>query len=163
MADLFPLDAAIPLVEVSQDGKTQGLGTYNFRERWNDLTQRLQNAPYLAGAPVSLAAQNASISATPLVSAVLPAGLYRVSWYARITTVAGVSSSLAVTIGWTEGAVSLALSGAALTGNTTTTVQSGMVLLNIDNNTPITYATTYASNAAGVMKYELVMTVERVA
>lgn len=163
MANLFPLDTQVAIVEVLKDGKTNGKVTFNFLQRWNDLTQRVEQAAYRVGNPVSLAQQNASIGATPLGSAALGAGLYRVSWYARITTPDGVSSSLTVTVGWTEGGVSLSLSGTAITGDAVTSVQSGIALLNIDNGSPITYATTYVSNTPGQMEYELVLTLERVA
>lgn len=170
MPNLFPLDAAIAMVEVERPreaklgaaGPTTGKPSFNFLTRWNALTDRIEQAPYSPFAPTRLTDQNASIGATPLAQAALPAGLYRVSWYARVTTAAGVSSSLTVTIGWTEGSVALSLSGAALTGNLVTSVQSGMVFLLIDDGSPITYATTYASNAAGAMKYTLVLNLERV-
>lgn len=161
MANLFPLDTQAEIVEV-KDEKTNGKVSFYFLTLWNALTARIEQAAYRIGNGVTLAAQQASILATPLGSATLGAGLYRVSWYARITTPDGVSSSLTVTIRWTEGAVALALSGAAMTGDTVTTVQSGIVFLNVDNNTPITYATAYLSNTPGQMQYELVLALERV-
>lgn len=162
MADLFPLDTGIPIVDVAKDGKTKGLVSFTFLTRWNDLKNRVQSAAYTVGAPVQLATQTASIGATPLTTTPLSAGLYRVSWYARVTKSGGVSSSLTVTLGWTEGGVSLTLSGAAITGNLVTSVQSGIAFLLLDDGAPITYATTYASNPANDMEYELVVNVERV-
>lgn len=162
MADLFPLDTQIPIVEV-KGGKTDGKVTYNFLQRWNDLSKRLQSAAYRIGDPTTLTDQHASILASPLAAVTLSAGLYRVSWYARITTVDGVSSSLIVTLGWTEGAVALTLAGAAVTGDLVTSVQSGVAFLNIDNGSPITYATTYASNTPNKMRYELILVLEKVA
>lgn len=109
-------------------------------------------------------AQSASISATALNIGEVPAGLYRISPYVRITVAAGVSSSLTVTFSWTDGGVSPSFSFPAITGNTTTTVQPDKSLvLEIDDGTPITYATTYASNPAGAMQYKLSITVERLA
>lgn len=114
--------------------------------------------------PVALTGQGAAIATTSIpTDGDLSAGLYRVTWYARITTAAGVSSSLTVSFGWTDGAISQTHSGAAITGNTTTTFQSGTLLLRTDAASPITYATTYASNAAGVMRYSLYITLERLA
>lgn len=170
MPNLFPLDAAIPMVEVQRErnaalgspGQTNGKPSFNFLTRWNALTDRIEQAPYSVASPMTLTGQNASIGATPLAQAALPAGLYRVSWYVRVTKVAVTSSSVTVTIRWTEGSQSLSLSGAALTGNLVTSVQSGMVFLLIDDGSPITYATTYASNGAGEMEYELVLNLERV-
>ena len=114
--------------------------------------------------PVSHTAENSSIATTSLpTDGDLSAGLYRVTFYARITTAAGVSSSLTVNFGWTDGAVSQTHSGAAMTGNTTTTWQTGSILIYVDAATPITYSTTYASNAAGAMFYQLFVTLERMA
>jgi hypothetical protein len=111
---------------------------------------------------VALTAQGASISATSFSPGVLAAGLYRVSYYARCTTAAGVSSGLIVTFGWTDGGVACALASADMTGNTTATTQSGTSIIRIDAGSAITYATTYASNAAGVMRYALDVVLEKV-
>jgi len=127
----------------------------------DSLTTRVQSAPQSLKT-VELTDQNASIGATPVPLGSVTAGRYRVSYYARVTSPDGVASSLTVTIRWTEGAVSLSLSGAAMTGDTTTTVQSGMMLLQVDANVSIEYATTYASNTPGLMKYRLTVQVEAV-
>lgn len=121
----------------------------------------LSNASIVTGTPtffstaVDLENQNASIGTTNLELPALPQGDYAFFYYARVTVAAAVSSSLTVTFGWTESGVSLTLSGPAMNGNSVTTVQSGVVPVFIDANTPLTYATTYASNAAGQMKYRL--------
>lgn len=104
---------------------------------------------------VTLEAQSASISATDLPEMVLPAGVYRVSYYTRVTTAAGVSSSLTVTFAWTDGGVAQTYSGAAMNGNTTTTYQSGSIVIRSDAGAAVTYATTYASNPASAMQYSL--------
>ena len=65
-------------------------------------------------------------------------------------------------MGGVNGGVTCAIAGAALTGNTTSTVQSGTVSLQVDASTNITYTTTYASSGATAMVYGLWMTVERV-
>jgi len=104
---------------------------------------------------VSLTGQGASISATAFENAIIPAGIYKASYYARITTAAGVSSSLTLALGWTDGGVAITYTGAAITGNTTATYQQGSVILRSDAGSHVTYTTTYASNAAGVMKYSL--------
>jgi len=110
----------------------------------------------------TLTGQTASIGTTAIPVGSLAAGLYRVSWYARITRAATTSSSLTVTIGWVESGITLVSSGAALTGNTTGTVQSGSLLLRIDAGTPITYSTTYASSGGVTMEYRLDLVVEQV-
>jgi hypothetical protein len=110
---------------------------------------------------VPLTQQSASIGTTTIPTGALGGGLYRVSWYARITTPGSVSSSLTITIGWTEG-VTLSASGAAMTGNTTGTVQSGSMLIRIDGSSPITYSTVYASAGATAMQYRLDVVLEQV-
>lgn len=164
MANLIALDLATPLVNVDKDGKTDGNATVLFAQRWREISDRLDDSPVRIGTPVQLpGTQNASILSTPLGQA-LAAGLYRVSWYARIVTPDAVSSSLQIVIGWTESSIALSLQGAAITGNLVTSVQSGIApLLQIDNGSPITYGTVYASNTPGAMKYLLTVALERVA
>jgi hypothetical protein len=108
---------------------------------------------------VSLTLQGASIGLTSLVP--LASGLYRVSYRFRITTAAGVSSSLQFAVSTTDGAVVCTQSSAAYTGNVTNAPQAGVFIVRADPATPLQYQTTYASNAAGVMKYSLDVTVEQ--
>ena len=133
------------------------------RRPWVDwltsLTQQVVAAPERI-ATTSATGQSVSIPATDLSDGT--AGLYRITYYARITTAAVTTSSLTVTFSWTDGGVVCSLSGAAMTANTTTTVQTGTALVRSDASAPITYATTYASNGAGEMKYQLDVTVEGV-
>lgn len=120
-------------------------------------------------ATVDLTAQNAAITTTTLyaVSGV-SAGQYRVSWDAKVTTVAGTSSTLGpLTIVYTDpDGVTQTITAAAQitagtiatssTGNSTTTVLLGLpLLLNCKAISNITYAFAYASNAANVMQYNL--------
>lgn len=113
---------------------------------------------------VSLSAQTKEITATDLGPGGLAAGLYRVEYYARITTAAGVSSSLTVTFAWTDGGVAQSWSGAAMTGNTTATNQSGALLIRIDKATAVNYSATYASAGGGGadMQYSLDMALVQV-
>jgi hypothetical protein len=111
--------------------------------------------------PVSLTNQNAAIATTPIPLPTLTGEPCRITWYARITTADGVSSSLTVTISWTEGGVAKSVSGAALTGDSIGTLQSGTVMIPADQGTPINYATAYASNTPNKMKYRLIVMVEQ--
>lgn len=111
---------------------------------------------------VTLTGQAASIGATAIPLGSLASGLYRVSYLARVTTPATTSSSLVVTVGFTNGGVACSLSGTAMTGNTTSTVQSGSQLVAIDRASPVTYATTYASVGATAMVYSLWLVFEEV-
>ena len=153
--------------------------TLNTREAMVDLKRRpsktfidwmTQLVADVDAAPARLqtttaTTQNASISTTPIVTGTLSTGLYRVTWYARVTTPAttgAATSSLTVTAGWTDGGVTCTYSGAAMTGNTTGTVQSQSVMVNVDAATPVTYATTYASDTAGQMVYKLYLVLEQI-
>lgn len=123
------------------------------------LATRVQQAPAILTSVV-LTNQSASIGATPIPLRSTSAGLYRVSVYARITTVDAVSSSLTISIGWTESAIPLTLSGAAMTGNLVTTVQSFSLIVQADANAPLNYSTAYISNTPAMMKYRLTVTCE---
>lgn len=96
---------------------------------------------------ISLTGQEAAIALTSLVAAP-GAGVYRMSWYLRITTAASTSSSVQLTITHTDGAVVCTQSGAAVTGNATDSVQSGSVLVRTDAAAPISYSVAYASVGA---------------
>lgn len=111
---------------------------------------------------VDLTGQAASIGATSMPNIIDSAGQYRITYYTRITQAASTSSSLTVSLSWTDGGVSLSLSGSAITGNTTTTVQSGTLMVHADAATPISYATTYVSVGGTPMQYSLYLTLERV-
>lgn len=126
-----------------------------------DLVQKVDRDPTVVSS-VSLTAQSASIAATTFVRQTSPAGLYRVSYFTRITRAATTSSSLTVATGAVNGGVTVSQSGAALTGNTTTTVQSGSFAFQSDGNTALTYTVTYASSGGTTMQYGLWMSVERV-
>ena len=104
---------------------------------------------------VSLEAQAATIGATAIETPVISTGLYQVTFAARITQAATSSSSLIVTITWTDGGVTCTQSSAALTGNTTATVQSGLVVIQADEGSTVSYSTTYASAGATPMLYQM--------
>ena len=110
-----------------------------------------------------LSGQVAAIGATALAIGSVGAGIWRVSYFARITTPAGVSSSLTVSFGYQTGGVTQSDSGAAIVGNTTATHQFGTLVIRVDADTPISYSTAYASNPAGAMAYSLDVTAEALA
>ena len=110
----------------------------------------------------SKTAQGAAISATALETGSLDPGVYRVSYAARITRAASTSSSLTVTLGWTDGAVAQTQSGAAMTGNTTATAQNLTILAHVDQNTTVTYAAAYASSGGTSMQYSLYVLAEKI-
>jgi len=124
------------------------------------LQGRAESASSLLSTPVELTNQSATIATTAIPLPALTAGLYVMRYYARITVADGVSSSLTVTLGWTESAQALTFSGAAMTGDTVTTVQSNTIMVQVDANTSLRYSTVYASNTPAKMRYRLSVTVE---
>lgn len=158
-----------PLIEPSPPLTDEAIGKdyplfldrlITFQE-WLTLTfiPRAQDSPPVVAHPAALAAQSAAIGATALVPVTSP-GLYRVNWWARIVQAAGVSSSLTVTIATTDGTVAVSIAGAAITGNTTATVQGQSVILRADAAAILTYSAAYVSVGAPVMKFDLEFAVE---
>ena len=136
-----------------------------FQREWRDYLLTLQG---LAGAApqvlftLSLTNQHASIVTTPLTLPAVTAGYYRISLYQTITTVDAVSSSLGTTVAWVDGGAVKSFATAAMTGNTLATNDSLVRLIHIDNASPITYATLYASNTPNVMRYALGIVTEAI-
>lgn len=110
-----------------------------------------------------LAGQHASILLTPLDTGLLPAGRYRVSCWFKVTTVGTISSSLQLSLFWTRGGTTLTFAGAAEAGNLLSTYQGFSREVYIDDDTPISFSTTYASAGAQEMRYELDILVESLA
>lgn len=160
---IAPLPTAAPLLQTGPDGKSSDFLSSDYYQTFFAMIQRLTASPQVVTNPVThLTGQSASIGSTQLPVGALPAGTVRVSWYAHITQAATTSSALMVTIGWTENGVALSSDGVAITGNTTTTTQSGSFTVTSDADSPLTYATTYASVGGVVMEYSLVVMVEYV-
>lgn len=113
---------------------------------------------------VSLTGQSASIAATDLTGGGASAqGLYRLTFYERITRPATTDSSLRVTFGWTDGGVPQTQSSTDLVTNTTVSHDSGTYLVYSDAVAPITYATTYSTVGATTMLYRVDVTLEQIA
>ncbi len=142
--------APVPFLNVLMEIKTR-LIEKPWIEWLNSLRDAIAASNLTVGS-VSLAAQDATVITTPFPAPTLSGGLYRVTYAARVTQAAGVSSSLTVRIDWTNG-MAQSVSGAAMTGNTTTTTQSGVVAFTIDAGTPVSYTLVYASVGAPVMQY----------
>jgi len=111
---------------------------------------------------------NASIGVTSLEAGTLPNGDYRVTVYARITTAAGVSSSLDTVIGWTDNGQSCTKRASdvqldwPITGNAVTATASFSVSFKSSQNpaTPITFQFDYVSNPASAMFYDYFVVLE---
>lgn len=125
------------------------------------IVQPLNQAPQQYTEKVETSStQNASIGVTPIPLPPLGSGYYRVSLIARVTQAGTVSSSLIVTISFTQDTIACSFATAALTTNTTASVVTATYLLLIDEDTPISYSTTYASVGATPMNYRLSVLVE---
>lgn len=161
----IPLQDPIARPKRPQFGKgvdpLEGLLTEAWVSWFDQLNLTLESAPSRIKS-VALTTQAASISATDLSGGVLSPGLYRLTYYTRITRAATTSSGLIVTLDWVDGGVACAFSGADLTGNTTATNQSGTILVHIDDLSPVRYSTTYASVGATSMQYSLDITLEEI-
>lgn len=108
---------------------------------------------------VSFGAQTAALTTTRVLTTTV-AGLYRVSWYLRVTQPAGSSSSAAVTLGFVDvDGVALTITGGALTGNTLQAWQGVTFPIRCGAPTDVTAAVAYASTPAG-MRYDLEIAVE---
>ena len=162
-ATIAPLPTTAPLLQMGNDGKPTSYMSGDWFRWFFALVTRIQSSSTLLGNAVQKTAQTASIGTTTIPLPALSSGVYRVTFYGRVTTAAGVSSSLAVTLNWTDGAVACSQTSTAVTGNTTATVTSGTIMFNADAASAITYATTYASNPGSAMAYKLTIVVEQVA
>lgn len=123
--------------------------------------QRINQTAYQFPNTIDLDSQDTSIGTTPIPLPSLSAGLYRVSVYARITQAATVSSSLQVSILFTDTGSSAIANTASQTGNTTASVISQDLPIHVDQATPISYATTRNSVGATPMKFSLRIAVEQ--
>jgi hypothetical protein len=117
--------------------------------------QRVSNSLTLVG-------QNAAIATTTLTLPSLQNGTYRINWYIRITSPDGAGSSVQLTLGWTETAQPLTDTFPAVTGDSVATIASGSVFAQVDQNTALTYSTTYSSTTPNKMQYRLTITVESI-
>ena len=120
-------------------------------------------------ATIDATGQNAAIATATLYAVPSSgAGQYLLTWNAKVTAAAGVSSTLgALTITYTDpDSVAQTITAAAQisagtiattsTGNSTTTVLLGLpMMINAKASTNIQYAMAYASNAANAMQYNL--------
>lgn len=146
----------------SVDDQVRGLMTKGWQDWIQAFLARL-NATQRLIKTTTFQGSSASIGTTPLPLPQLGAGTYRVSIELWVTTPATVNSSLTVTIGATENAQNTTQTTAALTSNDVTKPLSATIIVTIDDNSPITYATTYASAGATAMVCRGKITVEQVA
>jgi len=152
----------MPLQPYRGGAFTQQFGRLSIAaSRWlTQLVQDVNNRATSLGS-VALINQNAAIVATAISTPVLTAALYRVSYSLRVTTAAGATSAVQLTLGWTSSGVAQTQAGANVNGNTTASQDNDSRIVKADAASTITYATTYASNPASAMLYELYVRVEK--
>ena len=130
------------------------------------LLPAIQQAPSLSGntgnPTYEATGQTASIAATDLSLGSLSTGLYRVTVYIRVSTPAGVSSSITPILSFTDDGVACTVTGTAHTSNAINTPSSQSFLVAVDQPGPIQISTTYASNPAGAAVYQIAAVAERV-
>ena len=125
-----------------------------WQRHFSDQVTEIQKKP-TRQASVLRSAQGAAIATTALPIGSVRIGLWHVSYYVQIVTVAGVSSSVTVTFAWTYKGAAITNTFTAVTGNTLTSWGSAVLPIRVDADTPISYSTAYASNPAGAMRYDL--------
>lgn len=143
-----------------------GRTTIRMPKAWLDWFQQVADRVDQSPARLQVvdrAGLAASVGSTPIHTGAVAAGLYRVATYVRVTSPAGTSSSLQVTIEWTDGGVPQSSPGQLLTGNTTATVESRQLVVRQDANAPIRYRADYSSTGSPSMVYHLVVVLEQVA
>ena len=140
----------------------RGVVTPAWRDWLTRVWQRLNAVPVVT-LRARQTAQDAAISPAAVLVTLPETGLYRATWYARVSRAATVSSSLQFTLGWTDGGVACTQVGAALTGNTTATHESASVTFLADKGTDVTLAAAYASSGATAMQFDYAVALEQVA
>lgn len=149
-----------PNLKPGQKDPNEGKITDAWIPFFNSFTQNFVGVPKQANSPVTLSAQTDSIAVTPVPSGSLAPGLYRMTYFVRVTSAAGVASSIQVIFSFTDGGVSCTFPGTVFNGNLTTTVGSQTATFNIDAASPVSYSTAYTSNPANAMTYELFVILE---
>src|SRR5258708_10025451 len=111
------------------------------------IVNRLQSSPQNLQT-LKLTGLHDTVISTPLALGTVASGVYRLSYFTRITTPAGTSSSVTPNFLFTQGGQSCTVTGDAVTGNSLTSVGSKSFLIAADQASPISYSVTYAINPA---------------
>lgn len=164
MPTISDFNLQTPLTDPQGRLTTAGYGWLNGPSSGDALAivQALQRSIYRPCDPVLLTDQKAVIAATAFQVTALADALYRVSWYAQVTTADGVSSTFTPTISWTSSGRILTASVGAITGDTLNTFQTGSALIQSDAGAPITYSSPYASNSDKKMRFKWALALEQV-
>ncbi len=128
-----------------------------FRLRWQELIDAFLQSSSVAA--VTFEQKTDAIPTATLFVVVAP-GRYRIGWYLRETVNDGVSSSLIVTLGFTDKGSALTFVGPALTADSPTAFQTGTIEVRSDANVDLTVAIAYASNTPNRLTFDAEFTVE---
>ena len=113
-------------------------------------------------ANVSLTNQSTSIGATDMTDGTLSAGLYRLTYYFRITTVDSIGSDVQLVIDWQDGSQTLVFTGATVITNTLSSYQTGSLpLIRVDALAPVRYSTNVVM-ASGDGRHSLYIVLDEV-
>lgn len=161
-----PIPLRAPLTEIIIDPASgQERDTHMLASAWIqwflEQQQALAKSGTRVGNPLSIPATTGALGSTPIPLPGLSAGLYLVSVFTHVTTAAGVSSSVAPVVTFTDLGIACSLVGGALTDNTIATVGSDVWLIRVDAGTPISLSTTYSSSGSPAMAYSMAVTVAR--
>jgi hypothetical protein len=145
--ELIPNDAAL----VDQEG--------TITRRWyiwlSNFWLHVKTLVGVIGSVYSKTSQTATITAATIAS-ITQTGVYRASYYLRVTTIPTTSFSLTLTIGWREGGVTKSQAFTALTGapgTLATAFQNGSVVIRADSGTLVTITIAYVSVGATAMVF----------
>lgn len=155
-----PLDPIPSDADVIEDGKKLSRRYYLWLyEVWLRVLSNVT-------ASGSVSRPNLTAALSPLsLFTTTQAGLYRVTYYLRVTTLPGTSFSLTPTLTWRDGGVSKSQTFAALTGapgTLPTAFQSNQLSVMADSGTVIALSVAYASVGSPAAIYALNATVELV-
>lgn len=154
MQQLAPIPADVQIVE--KDGTINDF----FRFRWQELIDASVQSPLITDA-LELLNQSAAVPTTTVYT-VTADGLYRVGYYLRKTILDGVSSSLQVTLSWTDtDGAACSHTFAALTTDTNVANDSASYELRAKANSDIEVSIAYASNTPGTMHFDALMSAQQ--
>jgi hypothetical protein len=146
--------------KAGQPDPLEGRPSENWELWFQSISDKLQKCSVLVNS-VSATGKGATIGSTDFSGGGVSVGLYRIGYYARVTTAAGTSSSLQLTFTWSDHGASPSVSTTAYTGNSTVAPIVGSFLLYTDAGSPINFVATYASVGSPSMVYELYLTLHK--
>ena len=128
-----------------------------FRLQWQALIDSSIYSPN-----VSVTTKENQTDQLPIANAYVTknAAWYRINYSLHKTIADGVSSSLIMTIGWTDHGFTLSHVFTPLSLDTIAAEQSGSILVYADADSAITFAVAYASHTANKMAYSAGVIVE---